>query len=292
MQLPRLGIFDTDPKVEYPKWGRKILPVLLSFARSGNTLTYKQLQAIIKIPNHRNLAYPLGSILTTLKRISPDIPPIACLVVNQRKGIPGQGFYDVYGNEFQKLSKDQIAEILKYRVFEYDWSKVIEKFKDLSGFDEMLWIENSASGTSSISAKSGSPKFGGGESPDHEELKKLLASNPKGLGLLSKSYVSEIEYTFPSNDALDILFTSEQEIVGVEVKTGNACLNVIEIRRGIWQCIKYLALLKAENRFKLKAKNIKVILALGGKLPEELKWETALFEIDVIEGLQSNGYQR
>lgn len=84
----------------------------------------------------------------------------------------------------------------------------------------------------------------GGESDDHRQLKKLVASQPSLIGLGSEA-ISELEHVFISDDRVDVLFTgggNDYTVVEVEL---SGELNLI---KGVHQAIKYRALKAAEER--------------------------------------------
>lgn len=85
--------------------------------------------------------------------------------------------------------------------------------------------------------------WGGGESPQHLALKLHVRDNPDclGLGLTRKG---KEEYVLPSLDGIDVLFRTAKRTYAVEVKPRNC--GEAEHRRGLYQCVKYRALLEAE----------------------------------------------
>ena len=81
----------------------------------------------------------------------------------------------------------------------------------------------------------------GPESETHNSLKQRIAGDPAMVGVKTAENGEE-EYLLLSGDKVDVYFA--KAAVAVEVKTVNARSE--EIRRGIFQCIKYRAVLQAE----------------------------------------------
>ena len=54
---------------------------------------------------------------------------------------------------------------------------------------------------------------------------------------------SELEKTLPSGDAIDVFFENSQHWVGVEVKSKIS--NEFDILRGLYQCVKYQAVMES-----------------------------------------------
>ena len=109
----------------YQTRARKVLPILVRQAEAGTTIYYSTLAEEIGIPNPRNLNYVLGSIGTTMENLSKawknKVPPIQCLVVNKKTGLPGEGigWFLVKKDDFSSLSKKNSVTLLKlnYSIF-------------------------------------------------------------------------------------------------------------------------------------------------------------------------------
>jgi hypothetical protein len=111
---------------------------------------------------------------------------------------------------------------------------------------------------------------GAGESEDHKRLKEFVARNPEAIGL--KGFPKGlVEHTFPSADAIDILFATDKKWVGVEIKGVKS--GELDVRRGLYQTVKYFALMEACLKAAQKRLPIEVILVLGGALPDNLRAE-------------------
>lgn len=113
---------------------------------------------------------------------------------------------------------------------------------------------------------------GGGEGPEHYELKTHLADNPslfgEGLELV------DIEYTFPSNDRVDILFKDASGIpITVEVETDQPA-------SGIWQAVKYKHLAAVE--YGIPCEKVRSILA-APVIPDAVRQECKRLGIEPIE---------
>lgn len=86
--------------------------------------------------------------------------------------------------------------------------------------------------------------WGGGESARHLALKMFVRDNPACLDLGLKAAGRE-EYILPSLDGIDVIFRTPKQTVAVEVKPRNC--GEAEHWRGLFQCVKYRALVEAED---------------------------------------------
>lgn len=262
---------------------RKVLPYLVRQAKAGETIYYSDLAREVDIPNERNLNYVLGSIGNALielgKRTKTEIPPIQCVVINKRHGLPGEGIgWFISKTDFAKLSKSKKQMVVKLqlsRIYAFKYWDWVLKELNLQPID--IDLENEIN-----EAK----EYGGeGESEQHRKFKEFIANNPKVLGLDAKINKGQIEYPLPSADKVDILFTNKEQKIGVEIKS--IISNTADILRGLFQCVKYKYLIEAEQVIKDKQPNCRVILALQGHLPKQLTLVKNLLGIEVIENIKS-----
>lgn len=131
-----------------------------------------------------------------------------------------------------------------YKVYRYHhWDAVLHEF----GLAPVEVIHSTFVPTSTDSESGGT-----GESFEHKRFKLFIADNPSILGLPFSLAPGEIEFTFGSADAIDILFKNQAEWVGVEVKSKRS--EILDIQRGLFQCVKYLALIDATQRAQVKSR--------------------------------------
>ena len=254
----------------YQKKAREILPILVRQAKAGKVIYYSDLAREVGIQNPRNLNYPLGSIGVFLKKLSmawrEDIPQIQTLVVNKSTGLPGEGisgFINESSKSFKNLTsrkKKLLIDRILYKIFSYDkWDEVLRAFGLLPVrvSDEFIKIHLDAA----------KKYVGGGEGECHKNLKLYIAANPHIIGIFQK-LKSSIEYPLPSGDSIDVSFENEIVWIGVEVKSIKSSDH--DILRGLYQCVKYNAVMEAFLNAIGIEKDVEVILVFEGSFPEKL----------------------
>ena len=122
----------------------------------------------------------------------------------------------------------------------------------------------------------------GGEGPEHEKLKEHVKQTPSILGL-PQAAAAESEYRLESHDSVDVMFCHSDEMVCVEVKSKIS--DTADIRRGIYQCVKYKAVTEAMLKAKGKDPNVRSALVLGDCVPRELKDTQKKLCVEVIENV-------
>ena len=91
----------------------------------------------------------------------------------------------------------------------------------------------------------GLPRGRGGEGINHKALRLWVKDNPEGVDRSFRSVRAETEVDLLSGDRVDVVFYADREIVAIEVKSRDS--NWADLRRGIYQCVKYEAVLCAQE---------------------------------------------
>jgi hypothetical protein len=267
----------------YIKRAREAFPILVRQALAREKIAYSDLADEMSMPNPRNLNYVLGAIGKAIQELSAEwgqkIPPLQCVVVNKNTGVPGEGIGWFISDlkDFKKRTpeeKEQIVRIELVKVFNYGkWPKVLGVFglKPLAN-DPVL-------ATLKAKARQGG---GVGECEDHRRLKNYVANNPNVVGL-SGFGKGDIEYAFPSADRIDVVFRNGDRWVGVEVKGPSS--DDVDLVRGIFQTVKYVALREAELKSDYKKGSTEVILVVSRRLPAHLKELKNILGVNIIDGI-------
>lgn len=200
------------------------------------------------------------------------------MVVNKRTGLPGEGigWFLIKEEDFSKLSLKKRRDIVQaelQRIYIYPkWHELLEA----------LGLSEAQKDFSKIISEAANFR-GTGEGKEHKKLKEYIAGKPKLFGINSKVNVY-IEKRLCSGDCLDVLFQNESVSLAVEVKPSTAVRE--DIIRGIFQCVKYRAVLDAILIATNKPQNSRAVLALGGNLPEELIPLVNLLGVEFIQNVK------
>ena len=122
---------------------------------------------------------------------------------------------------------------------------------------------------------------GSGESEDHRALKHFLYKNPGLLGIETDKVSATIEYVLPSADRIDLLIQHDNILTAVEVKSHLSSES--DITRGLFQCLKYKALLSALVLLEKRSLSVESVLVVGKEFPGTLKPIQEVLAIKVID---------
>jgi hypothetical protein len=128
---------------------------------------------------------------------------------------------------------------------------------------------------------------GGGEGYEHKRLKEYVAKNPVAVGLSAHIKEGETEFKISSGDSIDVYFQNKKDWIGVEVKS--LISSEADLTRGLFQCIKYKAVMEAMQLSLGIEQNAYSILALEGELPSGLVRLKKILGIEVVERVYEKG---
>lgn len=248
------------------EYGSQILPDLILAAQRRETITYGALTEIVGIYGplmNRTLAYIRDELCS-----ARGLPLLTAIVVNKRTGRPGDRFLpegtDQLTNEQYQIAFEEHRD----RVFSYQgWNDFLLELglvpiaKSPDDLDKEGRIYNEVMA-----------RRGGEESNEHRQLKQYIASAPALLGLSARN--SAIEFLFVSGDRCDVVFDlEEQGMAVIEVKHGERG----ELVKGVYQAVKYRALMEAEKGH--GAKYLVQAHLVAYSIPEDIEAFAGKFKI-------------
>jgi hypothetical protein len=234
----------------------------------------------------RGMGRILGKMGRKLKEVAIDdwgkeIPHLQSLVVKKtgkEKNLPGDGikaFKKGYA-EMSRAEKENWTREEHRRIVNFGsrWNEVLLEFSlppvSCGPFPEATTKKRC---------------FGsGGESPKHKELKEFVSRHPEIFGA-GMGWKSLTEYALPSGDEIDVLFKSNTACIAVEVKSSVSDFVLFDYLRGIYQTVKYDAILKAMSLSGTGdiPPNIQSVLALESTLPNEYRKIVEVLGVTVYE---------
>ena len=277
------------------KTARRMFPLLAWCAQQGKKITYGQLDTELQRRgwgHHVNVVVygrPAGAVgnacIEIEKEIGEKVPPLNALVVNAKSGIPGTGCDHYLATYLDKnhpgdltdAQRKAMAEETMEEVWRFQkWDEILDEcgFKPLQGAIPALRSDSQRKAPS----KRGWSREP--ESAEHQALKKWVAENPHALGSKIPYCPGQTEWLFASADRADVMFEHKDGCLAVEVKAANA--NDADLERGIYQCVKYQALLRAELKAQSKVPNGLSLLVTEAHLPPSLQALSDLLGVRVV----------
>lgn len=243
---------------------RKMIPIMIGWAVNGeHQRTYGDMNRKLGYTHFMGIANVLGRIddvISALRMASGmDIPSLNSLCKNAHTKLPSDGFSYVHPH-YKDMSDEEKQLFVK---------GVDEK---LSEYEHWDWVLNAlglppaANFTDAeIDSLSHSVNgYGGGEGEEHRSMKEYIKNHPEIIDI-HDVVSAETEHILPSGDRLDVYFILKDGTrISVEVKPSTS--PEPDVSRGIFQCVKYEATMKAERRLRKRGYKIMTYLVLGAKM--------------------------
>ncbi|HEY2034349.1 MAG TPA: hypothetical protein VGH02_11745 [Rhizomicrobium sp.] len=258
---------------------RHLFDYLLPRIETNSTITYgeiaEQLAKDLDIPRifTTQIGHVIGTLMNRILAIDANAPLLNLLVVNV-KGIPGEGadgfIRDRFGlphNDKPIPNRADLIEQEAARVFRFkQWPRIYRRLfgTDAPEIDPATLVESTEQdGKPPVTRKGG--RGGPAEGPAHKALKAYVLAHPPCVGAPAKPDKSGDEYLLLSGDEIDVVFESRDAAYLVEVKAANA--DESDLRRGVYQCVKYRAVYHAQCKGVTPNIKIHAILALEEEPP-------------------------
>lgn len=263
---------------------------LIAVALDGSTMTYGELGA--KLENEAGfstifrtrLGFVAGSLMDKIQKVEPTAPLINVLAVNQKDRQPSKGAGSFMARRFKekRLDRDDAKTRFPnlwqrnferaagevYKVSEDEWASLYRKVFDAPLGDNEIEDERErrSRGAEKDGIQTGRHYGSGGEGPYHKALRLWTKENP---GLVDKAFAAaatDTEVDLDSGDRIDVVYKLIDRTIVVEVKSRIS--NDVDLRRGVYQCIKYRAVRQAMDV--RDATQIEALLVTESELPGEI----------------------
>lgn len=107
-----------------------------------------------------------------------------------------------------------------------------------------------------------------GEGGNHKKLRLWVKNNPAEVIAGLRGVKPKTEVPLDSGDRVDVVYYCNGKTVAIEVKSSDSDQN--DLKRGIYQCVKYQAVLCAQYRAKNKKRVVSSLLVTQRELDDEL----------------------
>lgn len=243
---------EIEHNLEAEKFLAYLVHRLKTYKGEDKYISYSDLARAIKYPEpytgslfSNRIGHTLGVMGHLFDNfVAPDwqgqIPFIQAMVVSKTTKLPSDGLKEFQPN-YPDLPNYKKIEYIKNeyeRIFEFGerWYWVLNEL-DIEPLESLEIKET-------LKSKVLYNSFGSEGSPEHKKVVNYVFNHPELFGF-KKNCEKFKEYPLKSGDSIDVVFIDEKKVLGVEAKSYKSGDDDHE--RGIFQCIKYREVLKAEN---------------------------------------------
>jgi hypothetical protein len=268
------------------------MSLLVSKADRHTTVSYDDVaQYLGKKANRRfakskrHIGHVADAVMQRIFKVAPQAPPINTLIVERsgpQRGLPGAGadgyLKDYLDVDYSSLSVSQKRVSLR-AVHEAVWH--YEKWRSIGrkAFGEEFVAPPDLVGEDD--GKSRRLGFGGPpESYEHRRLKEYVAAHPKQFSAPKGCKKGETEKRLDTLDEIDVWFMYPGRELAIEVKSTRS--NEMDRQRGLFQCVKYRALLTARSHISRSKSVIRTMLVSEVPLSPKLTRWARLLDVEVM----------
>lgn len=263
---------------------------LIYEARQGGWVTYGQLAEQVRVAlslptaSHHHMGHVVGALMERILKRHPDAPLINLLVVrgdSERAGVGADQFVEArYGRLTATYFESRVErERVRARGFGARWDDV---YREL--FGSAVTTSDFVQNQYDEDGKGDNPAYpagrGSGESADHKALKQYVADHPECLRLRLRRPETTIESSLLSGDKMDVEIVDGVRRIGVEVKSWRS--GYLDVRRGVFQCVKYREVMKAQYGLEDKTVACSSVLVLEQDPPADLKGVAAKLGVPIV----------
>ncbi|MEB1100763.1 hypothetical protein VDR81_14515 [Xanthomonas campestris pv. campestris] len=203
-------------------------------------------------PNKQKYGHPLGSSAEVAieigKQHGMNVPALSIIVVREDIGYAGTGA-DSFVKRLSGRGLD-LKDPVRLELLDAEAERVrnfgVEQWEKLERLLGLLPLPSQRRTEEDLGLPSKVGRYGGGESKKHKALKCWVAKNPGKFKEFGNYVEGGVEEFLQSGDSVDVMLVGPSSRLAVEVKASNASQE--ELKRGIFQCVKYRATLEAEAR--------------------------------------------
>lgn len=259
----------------------QIIPILVGWAKYGLTnKTYGDLIHALGYTRYSGIGDQLGNVETVMRELrkmtGEEVPTLNALVKTPKEGIPSDGFDFVYPNYNGLTLSEKLVFVagINEKALNYQkWDWVLDQL----GLQPSKVITEQELEAISV-------HVGGGEGKEHKAIKEYVYKHPESLGITGVIR-KETEHPLPSGDRLDVYFVTSDCRYAIEVKPSTSPDD--DITRGIFQCVKYKAILEAIRKVEYGRYAISTLLIFAGSMSDRNKQLAEVLGIKYIEHLKN-----
>ena len=251
---------------------------LIHAARRRSSITYGE----AKLRLEREIGFstifsptmgvPAENLMDRMLHVRPDCPPLNVLLVRQEDRMPGEGaglfmanylsdrrlastgFRDRHPRRWRSACDEIATDVYAFD----DWN---ELYRD--AFGERLPAPTQPQGTENDGIRHARR----GEGPNHKALRLWVRDHPGKIRGGYANFATDTEVVLDSADRVDVVYYDPDSTVAIEVKSSDS--DDTDLRRGIFQCIKYRAVMEAMDI--RQDAQVDTVLVTQRPLPRDLR---------------------
>ena len=286
-RLERLGyrvvrkLSQTDEHLEGPSATEPLSRWLIGAARRDTTLAYSAAASRLEKECGFAPIFPplrMGKTAAALQYAiharEPSAPLLNVLLVRKGTGLPGSGAQHFLTARFPDESRlgEKDADTVHSEVWARFARLAIEEARRYPGWEalhEHLFGYYVPDPFYAPRRRAGGG--GGGEGWYHKALREWVKEHPERVDERLRDVVADTEVDLLSGDRVDVVYWTPGEVFAIEVKSRVS--DFTDLERGVFQCVKYRAVLEAQEQERKSGRQVRAWLVTETALPPDLDFK-------------------
>ena len=272
---------------------------LITAAREKGRLTYGEVQRRLQEHCHfasigraTRIGLVAGAMQDEILEFDREAPLLNTLLILQDTKRPGRGAHGYLARRFpgeswlrgpdafraNRARWNALCDRAAQEVYEWpDWEQLYGELfgnayrADPFGVVDLLGADGAE--------QDGVPQGRGGEGKNHKDLRLWVTCHPALIAPRLADVWSQTEVEILSGDRIDIMYSTEEEVLTIEVKSHDSIWS--DLRRGIYQCVKYRAVCEAMERAPGgQGRSVQSLLVTHAELPDDLQNLATLLSVN------------
>ena len=226
---------------------------LISAAKERRTLTYGEAKRRLEtecgfstIFRAGKMGLVAGTAMDMILEQDQTAPLLNVLLVRADTQLPGEGVNGHLRRRFRRANPNRIKNDPGFRT--HIIQKATREVYAYAGWDDLYMqiYGKKIKPTPIKTAEKDGIRYGRrGEGDNHRHLRLWVKNNPDKLKNEYRNVTAETEVELLSGDRVDVVYYANNKTVVIEVKSRDS--NWADLRRGIYQCIKYRTVMDAQD---------------------------------------------
>ena len=273
--VPKLS--QTNENLQGPSAVKPLARWLIGAAQRSTTLTYGEAASRLEdecgfsnLPRASRAGWTAGALQYAIHEHDPSAPLLNVLLVQKGTGLPGSGAREFLAARYpqeRRLGKKGVHTAYPELWARYARLAIAEAHRH-DGWEALYEQLFGTYAPDPFYAPRKRTGGGGGEGQKHKALREWVWTHPGRIDKRFRDADSKTEVDLLSGDRVDVVYRTPDEVVAIEVKSRISDWD--DFRRGVYQCVKYRAVMEAQEKEDTSGRRVRALLVTETPLPSDL----------------------
>ena len=274
--VPKLS--QTNVNLQSPSAVKPLARWLIGAARQSTTLTYGEAKSRLekecgfsRLSRPGRTGWTAGALQDAIHEHDPSAPLLNVLLVREDTGRPGTRFRTYLANRYPEASR--LRKKGADTAYPKLWTRCVRRATDeahrYDGWEALYeQLFGSYVPDPFYAPRKRTGGGGDGEGAFHKALREWVWKHPKRIDKRFRGVDSKTEVELFSGDRVDVVYWAPREVVVIEVKSRISDFD--DFQRGVYQCVKYRAVMEAQEQEEKSGRRVRALLVTETALPTDL----------------------